>query len=105
MTTVKFFYDGGIISGFELTGHATADENDADGKLLCSAVSSAAYMTANTLIEIVKAKADISIGDAKMYLHLKNRITESQPILEGFKLHLNALSKGNENRLTLLSEV
>ncbi|MBQ0110828.1 MAG: ribosomal-processing cysteine protease Prp, partial [Oscillospiraceae bacterium] len=49
MTTVRFLYTNKELTGFEISGHATKNENDINGKAVCAAVSSSAYMTANTI--------------------------------------------------------
>lgn len=105
MTTVAFFYSGEDITGFEIHGHSTEHESDAEGKIVCSAVSSAAYMTVNTVTEIIGADADIEIDDAQMTVHLTSEIRAAQQILEGFWLHISQLAKDYSNRITLLSEV
>lgn len=105
MTTVAFFYSGQNITGFEIHGHSTEHETDAEGKIVCAAVSSAAYMTVNTLTEITGAAADIEIDDAQMYFRVTSRLDAAQQVLEGFWLHISQLAKDYSNRITLLSEV
>ena len=105
MTAVTFFTDNGNITGFYIAGHSTDNENDVEGKLVCAAVSSAAYMTANTLTEIILADAQISVNDGEMKLRLKSKISESQQILNGFKLHITELMKQNKKRIKVISEV
>ena len=53
MTRVKFLFKNGSLSGYEIKGHSTNCVDDLEGKIVCSAVSSAAYMTANTITEII----------------------------------------------------
>lgn len=105
MTTAAFYYSGENILGFELYGHSSEHAEDVEGKIVCSAVSSAAYMTVNTATEIIGANADIEIDDAKMIFRLTSRIEAAQPLLEGFWLHISQLAKDYSNRITLLSEV
>ena len=64
MTKVKFFADEKGLCGFEIKGHSSKNCDDELGKIVCAAVSSAAYMAANTVTEIIgdKAAADVSDG-------------------------------------------
>jgi len=55
MTRIKFFESGGVITGFELEGHAGAGLYGND--IVCAALSSAVLMAANTITEIIGAKA------------------------------------------------
>ncbi len=105
MTTIEFFYNGNDISGFVLQGHSTENESDLEGKIVCSAVSSAAYMTVNTLTEVIGANADIEVDDGKMVVRLTSNIKSAQQVLKGFRLHLSLLADDYNNRITLLSEV
>lgn len=104
MTAVTFFTASGLLTGFSLTGHSTACESDTEGKIVCSAVSSAAYMAANTLTEIIGAKADITVEEGSMTVRLTDRIGESQEVLKGFRLHMTELAKQYQSRINV-SEV
>ena len=105
MTTVKFFEKNGQIFGFEVCGHSTVSENDSNGQLVCSAVSSAAYLTANTCIEIIGAKVISKVEDGLMSIKLKSMVEKSQVVMEGFKLHVTELAKQYPERITVISEV
>lgn len=91
MTTVKFFNNGELLEGFEVSGHS--DDFAKEGEdVICAAVSSAVYMAANTITDIICQKADIKVDDG--YLYLKTESTsEVQTILKGLKLHLISLSQ------------
>ena len=67
MICATFRYANGELKGFSLKGHAGGIEGT---DIVCAAVSSAAYMTANTLIEICDLPADIDVADGKMSLLL-----------------------------------
>ena len=90
MTKVKFFADGRGLCGFEISGHSGSAEAGSD--IICSAVSSAAYMAANTITEIVKCKAEADISDGYMSFYVRSDLSDAQQILEGLKLHLEALA-------------
>lgn len=63
--------------------------------IICSAVSSAAFMTANTITEVIKADAVISVDeDGEMYLRIRDKDAGAcQEILSGLKLHMFALEE------------
>ncbi len=105
MITARFFYEEDDITGFEVRGHATADAGDETGMIICSAVSSAAYMTANTLTEVVGADAEVEADDGFLRLRLTSRVEASQAVLEGFWLHMQQLAEEYKGRIKLLSEV
>lgn len=105
MIKISFSVKGPNIIGFSVTGHGTTDSEDQNGKLVCSAVSSAVYLTANTLLEVVGAKADCTDNGETFGFSLLSKINESQVTLQGFKLHVTELSKDYKNKLTVSSEV
>lgn len=90
MIKVNFFTSGKDIVGFEISGHSGSA--DAGSDIICSAVSSAAYMAANTITEIVKCKAEADISDGYMSFYVRSDLSDAQQILEGLKLHLEALA-------------
>lgn len=105
MTEVKFFSDGNTIIGFSISGHSSVNCDDEEGKILCSAISSAAYLTANTILEVIGDKAEVSVDDAFMVVKVKNPSRDTVTALKGFKLHIEQLSLQYNDRLSILSEV
>ena len=105
MTKVSFYFEDELLIGFDIKGHSTKSASDEEGRLVCSAVSSAAFMAANTITEIVGAKADISVSDGEMLLKVKNEFEGSLPILSGFMLHITELSKQYPDYIVLTTEV
>ena len=105
MTKVVFFKQNGSITGFSVDGHSTVSAADNDGKLVCAAVSSAAYMAANTITEVVGAKADIALDDAKMIVKLQSKQAECQTLLKGFYIHIEQLSQQYPDNLAIIMEV
>lgn len=99
MIRVRFQTADGLLSGFHLSGHAGAGDYGQD--IVCAAVSSAAYMTANTITEIVGATAAITVDDGLMELTVTSRIEACQNILSGFQLHIQALSEEYPKRIQL----
>ena len=101
MTKVKFLFDDNSLSGFDISGHSSVDGDDEFGKIVCAAVSSAAYLTANTVTEIIGDKASIRIDDAKMFFKVNNPSKDTLIILKGFKLHLEQLSEQYSNNIEI----
>ena len=100
MTTAKFLFSGDTIVSFELSGHSGAGEEGTD--VVCSAVSSAAYMAANTIIEILKLTPETEVRDG--YLKLKMNLSDalkSKVITDGLYLHLSELQGQYPNNLKL----
>ncbi len=91
MIKITFFKKRGNFTGFEISGHSGFAEEGAD--IVCSAVSSAAYMTANTLTEIVGIDADIKLNDGYLKFISSDCSDTVQIIYKGMALHLNALAE------------
>ncbi len=91
--------------GFSVKGHSTMGCDDENGRLVCSAISSAAYMAANTVTEIIGDKADIEVEDGKMVLKALNPSDKTVAVLEGFKLHIEQLAEDYSNSIKIISEV
>ncbi len=104
MTSVKFLYNGSLLTGFDLRGHATADADDEAGRLVCSAVSSAAYMAANTITDVLNLKCDIFVDEAEMRLNVLQDAERCQPILLGFKLHMEGLLEQYSDNIRIILE-
>ena len=101
MIRVRFHTADDAIVGFTLSGHAGAGDHGQD--IVCAAVSSAAYMTANTITEILGAAADISVDDGYMHLLVTEGAEKCGDILSGFRLHLQALQEQYPTRIQLMN--
>lgn len=88
MINAEFFLaDNGELLGFHIKGHSGMAESGKD--VLCAFVSSAAYMAANTISDVIKADADIYEHDGEMYVMVKKDDAHlCRDILRGLKLHL-----------------
>lgn len=90
MTRIKFFMRDGLMAGFAMTGHSGA--GPAGGDIVCAALSSAAYMAANTVTDVCGCRAQTEVREGRMVLRVaqadRNRC---QPVLTGFFRHLRAL--------------
>ncbi len=90
MTRSKFFRKNGTLTGFTLSGHSGAGKEGED--IVCAAVSSAAYMTANTLTDVYRFPADITVRDGFLSLELSEQDAgKCRELMEGFLLHLTQL--------------
>lgn len=105
MTRGVFYGRAGCITGFLVDGHCTVDSADENGRIACAAVSSAAYMTANTLTEIIGAQADIQVEDGCMKCEILSDAAPCQVILQGFLLHMRQLAAQYEKQIEVHSEV
>ena len=101
MTSVKFLADNKGLYGFEISGHSSINCEDEIGKIVCAAVSSAAYMTANTVTEIIGDKANAQVDDAKMNFYVSTPSDKTLAVLEGLKLHLQELSNQYSNNIRI----
>lgn len=88
MIRAAFRETGGLLSGFTLEGHAGAGRRGED--IVCAAVSSAAYMAANTVTEICRCTAQAECRDGFLRLEVEDP-ARCQDILRGFLLHLEQL--------------
>ena len=104
MIKVEFFGTDPIY-GFHIMGHS--DMNPEGPEILCAAVSSAAYMTANTLTDVQSLAAEITEQDGLMKVSLSPKDAKAaEVVLNGFLLHLNALSEQYKNYIKVkFSEV
>ena len=101
MTSVKFLADENGICGFSISGHCSKDGDDEIGKIVCAAVSSAAYMAANIIIEIIGDKAEALVDEAQMLIKVEKPSECSVKVLQGLKLHLKELSEQYSNNIRI----
>lgn len=105
MTRVKFLLKGESLCGYEIIGHSSVDCDDDEGKIVCAAVSSAAYMTANTITEIIGDECEAVVDEAKMLIRVNAPSQKAIAVLDGLKLHLTELSKQYSKRIKIITEV
>ncbi len=91
MIKVRFSVGNRQLKGFEISGHAMFAESGRD--VVCAAVSSAAYMAANTITDVIGADAVAEAGEASMRVELKQPDEQAETVLKGLELHLTELSK------------
>ena len=101
MIVVRFFCSDGLYTGFSVRGHAELAPAGED--VLCAAVSSAAYMTANTLTEVCRAACDATVSEGSMTVRLAEQNANSvQDLLKGFSLHMRELSRQYPEKLKVI---
>lgn len=94
-----FFRKGNRIVGFDLCGHCGGV---AGQDIVCAAVSSATYMTANTLTEVCGLSADIAEADGKLRLQLaEGDAARAADTMNGFYLHLCGLRDQYPNQIEI----
>ncbi len=90
MITVTFSFNKADCVGFCISGHSGYSEQGSD--IVCSAVSSAAYMAVNTITEILHINPKVAVKDGFLSIALTNSEAEkASVILDGFALHITAL--------------
>ncbi len=95
MVKAKIFnLKSGKIIGFEISGHSGFAAYGKD--IVCAAISSAAYMTINIVVELLKVSADVKINENEG--HMRFRVSEDNAlkcklVFEGLKLHLILLEE------------
>ena len=93
MIRAEFFtFPGGADAGFRISGHAGAGAAGSDP--VCAAVSSAAYLTVNTITDVIGAKASAHAKDGCMECRIvPGEAASCAVVLKGLKLHLTALQR------------
>lgn len=101
MISVKFFSasdSGAELAGFQVSGHTGVYGQS----VVCAAVSSACYMAANTVTDVLAIDADVSVCDGLMRLFVNGKdICKAQVILQGLKLHLEQLADQYPNKIRI----
>ena len=92
MTRALFVCCGKHFTAVTVSGHATQTAR-AGEDIVCAAVSSAVYLTANTITDVLGADAAISMRDGFFSLKLRQQNAEAQNLLKGLALHLKQLSE------------
>ncbi len=99
MITVEIHEQEDALIGFTVSGHAGAGVAGED--IVCAAVSSATYMTANTITEIIAADAEATAEDGYLHLIVLDDIPACQSILQGFLQHMQQMQTQYPDRVHL----
>lgn len=104
MTRVIFTVCQRKLIGYTIDGHTGSAAAGED--IVCAAISSAAYMAANTITDIIGVEADIEVEDGYMSLSLAlcdaDRCAD---ILKGLELHLASLAQQYPDYIEVNTEV
>ena len=92
----------GDTAEFTVTGHSGAGEQGTD--IICAAVSSAAYMTVNTVTEVLGVAAEAEDSDGYMRFRSQGS-NAAADIVKGFLLHMEQLAKQYPAFVTVTTEV
>lgn len=84
---------GGELLGFSVNGHSGYAEEGED--IVCAAVSSAAYLTVNTITDVLHvAPLSLRADDGEMFFRIEPKDEEvCRALLAGLKLHLIQLEE------------
>ena len=93
MITARFLEEEGIPFGFEISGHAGHAEFGND--IVCASVSSAAYLTANGITDVILCEAEASVDEqGRMRLILEDRENAiAVEMIRSLIFHLENLAK------------
>ena len=89
-------------ASFTIKGHSGSAEEGRD--IICAAVSSAAYMTANTITEVLGVDAEAEVDDGYMYFKFSGS-NAAGDIVKGLLLHLEQLSEQYPDFVKVTTEV
>ncbi len=105
MIKVEFFGKSPV-TGFEIKGHSGYAQHGED--IVCAAVSSAAYMTVNTITDVIGVSPlELFESDGVMKLELdESSAQRCSDIMSGLVLHLSSLCQEYKQYITVtISEV
>lgn len=103
MIEAEFYSSNGMVTGFRVTGHSGFAEEGSD--IVCASVSSAAYMTANTVTEVLHLAPQLEEDDGYLLLKLADTADweAAADILGGFLLHMAQLSRQFPQYITVIN--
>ena len=90
------------VTGFSVKGHSGTAARGSD--IVCAAVSSAAYMTVNTLTEIMGLQPEIEVRDGYLHCFLTEESDGAGDILAGFRLHMRELAEQYPKAIKITTE-
>lgn len=102
MIRARFRFSSADSAAFVIEGHAGYKPAGED--IVCAAVSSAAYMTVNTLTEVFGVDAEASEEDGKLVCSFSGSF-EAVRLLQGLRLHLEQLQEQYPKHVKVTTEV
>lgn len=101
MVKITFFTAQGNIAGFLMKGHAGAGAYGSDP--VCAAVSSAAYMAANTITDVIGIPCSVTVSGGYFRFQVsQNCMAECRTVLRGLELHMRQLAKQYPENLKII---
>ena len=99
MIKAEFFTTAfGELLGFSMKGHSGSAQAGYD--IVCAAVSSAAYMTVNTVTDVLNVDARVAVDDGFLRIRVQEKDARScRSIFAGFKLHMLGLEEQYPNNI------
>ena len=99
MIKAEFFTTAfGELLGFSMKGHSGSAQAGYD--IVCAAVSSAAYMTVNTVTGVLNVDARVAVDDGFLRIRVQEKDARScRSIFAGFKLHMLGLEEQYPNNI------
>ncbi len=99
MIKAEFFTTAsGELLGFSMKGHSGSAQAGYD--IVCAAVSSAAYMTVNTVTDVLNVDARVVVDDGFLRIRVQEKDARScRSIFAGFKLHMLGLEEQYPNNI------
>ena len=94
MIIVEFFKGSDKVTvGFCVKGHSGMSEAGTD--IVCAAVSSAVYLTANTITDVLMLTPDVEVRDGFLRLVFKTKAEalKAKTLTDGLELHLKGLEE------------
>ena len=102
MIRAKFRFPSADAASFTVKGHAGYADNGSD--IVCAAVSSAAYMTANTITDILGVEAQAAVTDGSLKFGFSGS-RQAADIVKGLRLHLTQLQEQYPGYIQITTEV
>lgn len=99
MTTVKFYKDKNIYTGFECSGHTGFSEEGTD--ILCSAISALTQSAYLGITKVLNLKCDMQRRDGYFKVEILEEASHAQDILKTLKLSLEDIKLGNEKYIQI----
>ena len=99
MTTVKFFKDKNIYTGFECFGHTGF--SDAGTDILCSAISALTQSTYLGISKVLNLKCDMEKYDGYFKVIVLEDPLKAQDLFKTLKLALEDIKLGNEKYIQI----
>ena len=90
------------LTGFSVKGHSGTAAIGSD--IVCAAVSSAAYMTVNTLTEIIGLQPEIEVRDGYLHCFLTEENDSARDLFAGFRLHMEDLASQYPKAIKITTE-